>query len=286
VRFLSFEAKGKTSFGLVDGNGVIDLGPRLKDARGVIDLLNADAQKTAAAAAKGATADYRLDEISYLRAIPQPEKIICMGVNYGNRAAEYTDQGQVKTTYPSVFLRFPESMTGHNKPMIRPKESEQLDYEGEIGLIIGKGGRRIPRERALESIAALTCVNEGAVRDWMRHGQFNVTQGKNFDATGAYGPWIVTADEFGGKYEDIKLACRVNGETRQSDSTKNILFDFAYIVSYLSTFATLKTGDVICSGTPTGSGARLNPPKWLKAGDVVEVEVAGVGVLRNPIEAD
>jgi 5-carboxymethyl-2-hydroxymuconate isomerase len=169
--------------------------------------------------------------------------------------------------------------------MVRPKESEQLDYEGEIGLIIGKGGRRIPRERALESIAALTCVNEGAVRDWMRHGQFNVTQGKNFDATGAFGPWIVTADEYK-NYDDVRIETRVNGEVRQKDSTKNILFDFAYIISYLSTFATLKTGDLICSGTPTGSGARLNPPQWLKAGDAVEVDISGVGTLRNPITAD
>jgi 5-carboxymethyl-2-hydroxymuconate isomerase len=285
MRFLTFEAGGKRSFGMVDGSGVIDLGPRMKETAGVIALLTPDAQKRAAAAAKGAVADYKLDQIAYLRPVPYPEKIICIGVNYGNRAAEYTDQGQVKTTYPSVFLRFPESMVGHNQPMIRPKESEQLDYEGEIGLIIGRGGRRIPRERALESIAALTCVNEGAVRDWMRHGQFNVTQGKNFDATGAYGPWIVTADEFG-NYDDVGIETRVNGEVRQKDSTRNILFDFAYIVSYLSTFATLKTGDVICSGTPTGSGARLNPPKWLKAGDVVEVEISGVGVLRNPIAAD
>lgn len=286
MRLLSFEANGKRSFGMVDGTGkgVIDLGPRMKEVPGVIALLDAEAQKKAAAAAKNAVADYRLDEITYLRAVPYPEKIICIGVNYGNRAQEYEQVASTK--YPSVFLRFPESMVGHNQPMIRPKESEQLDYEGEIGLIIGKGGRRIPRERALDSIAALTCVNEGAVRDWMRHGQFNVTQGKNFDATGAYGPWIVTADEYGGDYSDIGIETRVNGEVRQKDSTKNILFDFAYIISYLSTFATLKTGDVICSGTPTGSGARLTPPKWLKAGDVVEVEISGVGVLRNPIEAD
>ncbi len=283
MRFVSFEANGKSSFGLLDGQGVVDLGPRMKEARGVIDLLNGEAQKKAAAAAKGAAADYRLDEITYQRAIPFPEKIICIGVNYGNRAQEY-DQ-VAKTTYPSVFLRVPESMTGHNRPMIRPQESEQLDYEGEIGLIIGQGGRRIPREKALSHIAALTCVNEGAVRDWMRHGQFNVTQGKNFDATGAYGPWIVTADEFSG-YGDIHITTKVNGEVRQSDSTANIIFDFAYIISYLSTFMTLKTGDVIASGTPTGSGARLKPPVWLKAGDEVTVEISGVGVLRNPIEAD
>jgi 5-carboxymethyl-2-hydroxymuconate isomerase len=284
VKLLSFEAQGKRSFGLVDGNGIVDLGPRMKDVRGTIDLLDAAAQKKVAAAAKGASADYRLDEIAYLRPVPYPEKIICIGVNYGNRAQEY--ETVAKTTYPSVFLRFPESMVGHNQPMIRPKESEQLDYEGEIGIVIGEGGRRIPRERALSHIAALTCVNEGAVRDWMRHGQFNVTQGKNFDATGGVGPWLVTADEFGHNYDDIALECRVNGEVRQKDSTKNILFDFAYIVSYLSTFATLKRGDLINTGTPTGSGARLTPPKWLKAGDAVEVEVQGVGVLRNPIAAD
>jgi len=283
VKLLTFEAGGKTSFGLVDGNGVIDLGRRLTRTKGLQALLDKRAWRRVEKAAAGAAAQYRRDEIAVQKTLLAPEKIVCIGVNYGNRHQEY--QGLDAPKYPSVFLRFPDSMVGHNQPMVRPRESEQLDYEGEIGIVIGEGGRRIPKERALRHIAALTCVNEGAVRDWMRHGQFNVTQGKNFDATGAYGPWLVTADEFA-NYDDLRVTTRVNGEVRQDDSTKNIIFDFSYIVAYVSTFATLKTGDLISTGTPVGSGARLNPPKWLKPGDVVEIEVSGVGILRNPIAAD
>ena len=281
MKLVSFEAAGRSSFGVVEGDKVIDLGPRLDDAKGVEDLLNPAAQARAGAAAKGATADYDLSEITYRRPIPFPEKIVCIGVNYAHRNEEYDDSSM--PSYPSVFLRSPDTLVAHGQPILRPPESVQLDYEAEIALVIGEGGRRIPVESALDHIAGLTCLNEGCIRDWMRHGKFNVTQGKNFHSCGSVGPWMVTPDEFGGDYDDMRVTGRVNGEVRQDDTTANLIFDFAYLISYVSTWSGLKTGDIISTGTPTGAGARFDPPKWLVAGDTVEVEVSGIGTLSNPV---
>ena len=282
MKLISFEAQGRTSFGLVENDKVIDLAPRLDGVRGLEDLLDPDAQARAARSAKGATADFNLDEIRYLRPILFPEKIVCIGVNYANRNKEYDDTSL--PDYPSVFLRVPETLVGHNEPLVRPPESVQLDYEGEIAIVIGEGGRRIPQEGALRHIAALTCLNEGCIRDWMRHGKFNVTQGKNFDRCGSVGPWLVTADEFAGTgYGDMHVTTRVNGEVRQDDTTANLIFDFAYLISYVSTWTTLKRGDIISTGTPIGAGARFDPPKWLVPGDVLEIEVPGIGMLSNPV---
>ncbi len=281
MKLVTFEAGGKMSFGAVTEAGVIDLAPRLNGVGGLIDLLDAEAWSRAAAAAKGAPADYRINEIACRRPIGQPEKIVCIGVNYANRNLEYDDSSL--PDYPSVFMRVPETLVGHGQSLVRPPESVQLDYEGEIAIVIGEGGRRIPRERALSHIAALTCLNEGCIRDWMRHGKFNVTQGKNFDRCGAVGPWLVTADEFAGGYGDLRVTCRVNGEVRQDDTTANLIFDFADLVSYVSTWASLKRGDIISTGTPIGAGVRFDPPKWLVPGDVVEVEVSGIGTLSNPV---
>ena len=165
--------------------------------------------------------------------------------------------------------------------MIRPPETKQFDYEGEIALVIGKPGRRIPREQAPEHIFGYTIANEGTVREWTRHGKFNVTQGKNFDSSGSIGPWIVTADAM--PKGPLRVTTRVNGEQRQDDTTDRLLFPFDFLVSYLSIFATLEPGDLILTGTPNGAGARFDPPKWLVAGDVVDVEVPGIGVLSNPV---
>ncbi len=251
-------------------------------AAGVIDLLDEDAWRDAEAASRGAAADFRLDEIVCLRPVPWPEKTVCVGVNYARRNEEYDDTSMAG--YPSVFLRAPDTLIGHGQPILRPPESEKLDYEAEIALVIGRGGRRIPRERALDHIAGLTCLNEGTIRDWTRHGKFNVTQGKNFDASGSVGPWLVTADEFAASgYDNIRLTGRVNGEVRQDDTTANLIFDFAYLIAYISTWTALKPGDVISTGTPVGAGARFDPPKWLTRGDVVEIEVSGVGTLRNTV---
>jgi len=208
-------------------------------------------------------------------------KIFCIGVNYSDRNAEYKD-GSELPKYPSVFMRTSGSLVGDGEKILRPPESEQLDYEGEIVLVIGKRGRRIPRESAHAHIGGLTCGNEGSVRDWMRHGKFNVTQGKNFERSGAIGPILVTADEFK-SFDDLRVTTRVNGELRQDDTTANLIFPFDYLIAYISTFAELLPGDIIFTGTPVGAGARFDPPRYLRAGDVVEVEVGGIGVLRNTV---
>ena len=283
MKFISFEVAGRGSFGIVDGTKVIDLSPRLDGVQGLEELVDAEVQARAAAAVKGVTADFDLADIRYRRPIAYPEKIICVGVNYSHRNEEYDDTSLPE--YPSVFLRTPDSLVAHDEAILRPPESERLDYEGEIAIVIGKGGRRIPKELALDHIAGLTCLNEGTIRDWTRHGKFNVTQGKNFDRSGSIGPWLVTADEFE-DFSDLRVTTRVNGEVRQADTTANLIFDFAYLISYLSIWTGLKPGDVISTGTPIGAGARFDPPKWLVPGDVVTVEVSGIGTLGNSIEQE
>jgi 5-carboxymethyl-2-hydroxymuconic-semialdehyde dehydrogenase len=214
--------------------------------------------------------------------IPYAEKIICIGVNYFNRNEEYQDNSE-PPQYPSVFMRTHGSLVGHNQPIVRPPESKQLDYEGEIAVIIGREGRRISEAAAENHIAGLTIMNEGTIRDWLRHGKFNVTQGKNFERTGSLGPWMVTADELTSGYDDLRPTTYVNGEERQNDSTRNLLFPFRYLISYLSTFMRLKPGDVIATGTPNGAGARFNPPRYLQPNDVVEIDVPGIGRLHNTV---
>ena len=182
----------------------------------------------------------------------------------------------------SLFVRFPRSFTGHEQPLIRPPESHMLDYEGEIAVILGKGGRRIPREAALGHIAGMTLCNEGTLRDWVRHAKFNVTQGKNWECSGAMGPWMVTFED-DAQLLDVALTTHVNGEERQADRTGRMLFPIAEQIAYISTFTHLVPGDVIVTGTPTGAGARLDPPKWLVPGDVVEVSAEGIGSLRNTV---
>jgi 5-carboxymethyl-2-hydroxymuconate isomerase len=282
MKLLSFEFAGKQRFGAVDGDGVIDLtgklGAQIVTLRA---LLENGLVGRAAELAAGRKADLALAEIRFLTPIPFPEKILCVGVNYGNRNAEYKD-GSDLPKWPSLFPRFPGSFVGHRAELMRPPESQQLDYEGEIAIIIGKTGRRIAEKDAASHIAGLTCLNEGTIRDWTKHGKFNVTQGKNFDASGAIGPWMVTADEVK-SYDDLRLSTCVNGELRQDDTTANLMFSFRYLLSYISTWTTLKAGDVISTGTPTGAGVRFDPPRFLKPGDRVEVEVSGIGTLSNTV---
>lgn len=213
--------------------------------------------------------------------VPDPEKIICVGVNFPDRNAEYRD-GLEAPPNMSLFPRFARSFTGHGQPLVRPPESAQLDYEGEVAIVIGTGGRRIPEAQALHHIAALTLCNEGTIRDWVRHAKFNVTQGKNWDRSGAMGPWLVPfADP--AQITDITLETRVNGELRQQDRTGRMLFPVARQIAYISTFTTLVPGDIIVTGTPTGAGARFDPPRWLRPGDVVEVTAGGIGTLANTV---
>ena len=284
MRLLSYHADGVSSFGVLtpDGTGVVDLASRIGGVSDLGDLIGQQRLDEAFRwAASAAPADHSLDDVAFERLIPRPGKIICIGVNYGGRGAEYAeDRGDA---YPSVFVRFPETLVGHEQPLLRPPESEQLDYEGEIVVVIGTGGRRIPTEQARSHIAGVTLGNEGTIRDWIRHGRFNVTQGKNWHRSGSIGPWLVTLDEIG-DLDDLHLTTRVNGELRQDDLAANMRFSIEYQIHYLSTFVGLDAGDVIFTGTPTGAGARFDPPIWLKRGDIVEVTVPEIGTLRNPIQ--
>ena len=281
MRLTSYRIGNTDSYGAVVEGGIVDLRARLPQHATLRDLIAADALKMAGEAVRGEAPDHALVSVTLLPPVPAPEKIWCIGVNYAERNDEYKDSSAAPQ-YPSLFCRAPTSLVGHEQPIERPRISKQLDYEGEIALVIGRGGRHIARERALDHIFGLTLCNEGTVRDWLRHGKFNVTQGKNFDRSGSLGPWIVTSDAIDLKAPLI-LTTRVNGEVRQRDSTARLMFPFDHLIAYLSTFATLKPGDVIVTGTPTGAGARFDPPRWLVPGDVVEVEVAGIGTLRNTV---
>jgi 2-keto-4-pentenoate hydratase/2-oxohepta-3-ene-1,7-dioic acid hydratase in catechol pathway len=234
--------------------------------------------------AVAASADFALDDVTYLPTLTNARKIVCVGINYPDRRLRTTPDGQ-PSTYPSVFLRTRESLVGHGQPILKPPETEQLDYAGEIVLVIGREGRRIPEDKAIDHIAGLTIMNEGSARDWMRRGEFNVTQGKNFEHSGALGPWLVTRDECP-PFDDLTLATHVNGELRQRGHTGDLRFPFAYLVSYLSTFMRLMPGDLIATGTPRGTGDEQDPPRYLEAGDEVTITVEGLGTLSNRIEQE
>ncbi|MGE3144343.1 MAG: fumarylacetoacetate hydrolase family protein [Pseudorhodoplanes sp.] len=284
MKLASYVHNGRESYGPVIGDGVADARARLPRYHSLLEVLRADALDELRQAFAGVRADYPLQEVDLLPPVVLPEKILCVGINYGNRNAEYKD-GSDQPQYPSLFFRTPGSLTGHERPIICPRESAQFDYEGEIVLVIGRGGRRIAREDALAHVAGLTLCNEGSVRDWLRHGKFNVTQGKNFDRSGSLGPWMVTADAIDWT-RPLHLTTLVNGETRQDDTTENLIFGFADLIAYITIFTELKPGDCIVTGTPTGAGARFNPPRWLVPGDVVEVEVPEIGTLRNVVIAE
>ncbi|MBU4612284.1 fumarylacetoacetate hydrolase family protein [Achromobacter sp. GG226] len=282
MKLVSFETGGQARFGVVAGEGVVDLTTRLgADITTLRAALAADLLPRIAQIAEQTAPDHRLDAVRLVSPIPDAEKIICVGVNYGNRNEEYKD-GSAPPAYPSVFPRFTRSFVGHGDALRRPPESAQLDYEGEIAIVIGKPGRRIPEAEAESHIAGLTCLNEGTIRDWLRHGKFNVTQGKNWDASGSIGPWLVTADAFAG-YDDLTVTTRVNGEVRQHDTTANLMFSFRRLIHYISTWTTLVPGDIISTGTPVGAGVRFDPPRFLQPGDRVEVDVPGIGVLVNEV---
>ncbi len=291
MRLLNFSAGGRQSFGaLVDG-GVVDLGARLRSGATDLDsFIRSEAQRCAPgdphapalALAREAAPDYALSEVRILKPADRT-RYFCIGVNYPDRNEEYRD-GSERPKYPSVFMRTHTSLCADGEPIVRPRESEQLDYEGEIVVLIGRGGRRIAPAQALAHVFGYTCGNEGSVRDWLRHAKFNVTQGKNFDRSGSIGPWVATCEEIGAA--PLRVATRVNGELRQDDTSDRMLFPIPDLIAYLSMFCTLEPGDVIFSGTPSGAGARFDPPRYLRPGDVVEVEVSRVGTLRNTVVDD
>jgi 2-keto-4-pentenoate hydratase/2-oxohepta-3-ene-1,7-dioic acid hydratase in catechol pathway len=279
-RLATYSVNGIVKYGFAGDRGMVDLSARF-DYPTLREAIEAGTLMKLAEEGERQAPDHALADISWLTPIPAPEKIICIGVNYPDRNAEYKDNSDAPK-YPSMFMRTTRSFVGHNVPLVRPRASQQLDYEGELVIVIGKAGRHIPQEKALDHIAAITLCNEGTLRDWVRHAKFNVTQGKNFDASGSLGPWLVPYTDRS-QIADIRLTTRVNGETRQDDRTGRLIFGFPYLLNYISTFTTLVPGDIIVTGTPTGAGARFDPPRYLKPGDVIEVEAEGVGILRNGV---
>ncbi|MEA2904001.1 MAG: hypothetical protein QOI12_1388 [Alphaproteobacteria bacterium] len=271
------------SYALSDKNGVaVRRGPDLIDL-GAIDLgtllrNDPDVLQELGRSAKGAPLNTQ--HLRYRPPIARPPKIICIGLNYADHA---TESQMKKPDYPPVFTRFTSTLIGHNEPIIRPKVSTQLDYEGELVAVIGRGGRHIPRARALEHVAGYSLFNDASVRDY----QFKSTQwtvGKNFDATGPFGPELVTADELPPGCAGLKIETRLNGTVLQSANTDVMIFPVADLIFYLSEAITLEPGDVIVTGTPSGVGFARQPPIWMKPGDVCEIEVEGIGTLRNPVK--
>ena len=281
MRLVSFSHAGRSSFGAVRDDTIVDLGGRMDGVTDLSDVLAQERMTEASSLAETLVPTIALADITYQRTVPRPGKIFCIGVNYGGRNAEYQDSSD-NPNKPSVFVRFPSSLVGHGADLVRPPESPQLDYEGEIVAVIGRGGRRIAESEALDHVAGLTLGNEGTIRDWVRHAKFNVTQGKNWDASGSMGPVLVTMDEID-DFESLHLTTHVNGELRQDDTPATMAYPLEYQIAYLSTFCTLEPGDVIFTGTPTGAGARFDPPRYLVPGDVVEVSVPELGTLRNGI---
>lgn len=279
MKLVSYQHAGRDGFGAVVDNGVVDLGAalggRFADLKA---LLAADALGQAREAIAGRKADFALDSVELLPVIPNPGKIWCCGLNYGEHVRE---TNRKVTEQPTFFLRVADSQVGHGQAIVRPRESTQLDYEAEIAVVIGEPGRRIAEADAFAHIAGYACYNDGSVRDWQKHTSQWVP-GKNFWRTGGFGPWMVTADEIPANTV-MSLVTRLNGVEMQRATTDMLIHSIARQIAYTSTVAPLQAGDVIVTGTPGGVGARRSPPVWMKAGDVVEIEVDRIGVLRNPI---
>lgn len=277
MRWLSYEADGRASFGYLtsDGMGVVDVGAKT----GLPDLKTAITEGLLAeGAAQGDAADVALADIRYLPTITNPDKILCVGLNY---KAHQEETGRGGEGTPTIFVRFAGAQMGHEAPMVRPTESATLDFEGEIALVIGKGGRRIARADALDHVIGFGIYNDGSVREYQRQtSQF--TPGKNFTATGGFGPWMMTVDEIG-DLDEMEITTRLNGEVMQNSKAALLVHGFAELIEYCSTFIELVPGDVIVTGTPGGVGAARNPPVFMDEGDVIEVEVTPIGTLRNPV---
>jgi 2-keto-4-pentenoate hydratase/2-oxohepta-3-ene-1,7-dioic acid hydratase in catechol pathway len=282
MKLATFSAAGRTSFGIVKGDGIVDAA-RLLDNRygGLKALLAGGGLAELARLGATAKADHRLDAATLLPVVPDPDKILCIGINYATHVRE---TGRETPKYPMIFVRFANSQVGHGQPMVRPRASDRYDFEGELAVIIGRRARHVPKERALEYVAGYACYNDGSLRDWQRHSvQF--TPGKNFLASGAFGPWMVTTDEIPDPSR-LTLTTRLNGEVMQHAPVSDLIFTVPDLIAYISTFTELVPGDVIATGTPGGVGNYREPPVFMKPGDRIEVDISGIGVLANPIVAE
>jgi 2-keto-4-pentenoate hydratase/2-oxohepta-3-ene-1,7-dioic acid hydratase in catechol pathway len=278
MRLATFKTAQGESYGLVVGKGIVDLKRYLGNQYPDLKALIAGNGFSQAAQYAGEQPDYQASDVTWLPVIPNPDKIVCVGLNYQEHVAE---TGRDNTEQPAIFLRLPESQVGHRQPIVRPRESKNLDFEAEIAVIIGVPGRRISQQDAYKHVAGYSCYNDGSVRDWQRH-TIQWTAGKNFAQTGGFGPWMVSVDEIP-PGTTMTLSCRLNGERMQHASTEQMIFKIPKIIEYVSTWITLVPGDVLVTGTPGGVGARRNPPLWMKPGDKVEIEIDKVGILENSI---
>src|SRR5919198_4316232 len=275
MKLASYMADGQLCFGVVVDEGLVTMN-RFSRYAGLREVLAAGALDEIRRAAEGQRPDKKLSEVRFLPAIPDPEKILCAGINYRSHAAE---TGRDIPKAPSMFVRFTDTLVGHDGEMIRPKISECFDFEGELAIVIGRGGRHIKAERALDHVAGYTCFVDGSVRDYQK---ISVTSGKNFPGTGPLGPWIVTTDEIPDPTR-LTLTTRLNGEVMQQSGTDLLIYSVPQIIAFCSDFTALEPGDIIATGTPEGVGHRRNPPLWMKPGDVLEVEISGIGTLRNRV---
>jgi 2-keto-4-pentenoate hydratase/2-oxohepta-3-ene-1,7-dioic acid hydratase in catechol pathway len=269
MKLMSFTKNGVAGFGVVQGDSVVDFSYKYPDLKSF--LASGDSSVDGDLIA--------ISDIKFEPVIPNPSKIICVGVNYASHIAE---MGREPGEYPLLFTRFANSQVGHNEPMLAPQESVKFDYEGELAVIIGEGGRRISEKNAVNAIAGYSCYNDGSIRDWQRHtSQF--TAGKNFKGTGGFGPWLVTKDEIE-EPSKLEIETRLNGKIMQAAPISDLVFNIPKLIAYISTFTELVSGDVIITGTTGGVGAARKPPVWMKHGDKIEVEITKIGTLVNPIK--
>ncbi len=282
MKLASFIKDGKATYGGLYEDRLVDLGPKFGSRFPDLKALVAGGGLSGLAPFIGTGKDWMpLQAGDFLPVIPNPGKIFCIGVNYADHQKE---MGRAKAEYPTIFLRFADTLIGHEKAAWAPKVSTMVDYECELAVVIGKGGRHIDAAQALEHVAGYTCFNDISIRDWQRHTtQF--TAGKNFPRTGAIGPWLVTSDEIPDPHA-LAIKTRLNGQVMQNASTSELIFRVPELIAYISSFSPLSPGDLIATGTPAGVGFARTPPVFMKAGDVVEVEIEGLGVLRNRIEAE
>jgi 2-keto-4-pentenoate hydratase/2-oxohepta-3-ene-1,7-dioic acid hydratase in catechol pathway len=270
MRLVSFRHADASKFGAVVDGGIVDFSGRWPSLR---DAIAAKALPSLVAAAKNAKPDFSLDAVELLPAIPNPDKILCIGLNYASHVGEV---GRQLPTVPSVFSRLHNTLVRHGGDIVRPQASTNFDFEGELAVVIGERCRHVPRARALSVIAGYTCFLDVSVRDFQKH---SVTAGKNFPATGPLGPWMVTTDVIPDP-QALSLVTRLNGAEVQRDTTDHMIFDVATIIEYLSTVTWLEPGDIIATGTPDGVGLGRKPPLWMKGGDKLEVEISGIGTLQ------
>ena len=279
MKLISFTRLGEVGFGALVDDGVVDLTNQLDyGVDSIKEAIESDLLYTAEEYLEGRSPNFAMSDVTLLPVIPNPSKIICIGLNYENHRKE-TKRPDVE--HPTIFVRYADSQVAHGQALIKPKSTERFDYEGEMAVIIGDGGRNIPEESALEHVAGFACYNDGSVRNWQRHtSQF--TPGKTFPGTGAFGPYMVTPDEVG-DYTKLPIQTRLNGEIMQDAKLSDLIFPVPRLINYVSQFTPLAAGDVIVSGTPGGVGDKREPPVYMVPGDLVEVEIGILGTLANPV---